>query len=261
MHSRALGHALLFTSLSAFATLGGGAITKKLVDWDAAVSFVILGMVVCTLIFIGTLVLQRFAPKRLILEYLSVSVGCISLSWIMLCLALPLLWLYGFYSPVGSALSAFFLLTLSYSLFRGHAHFVSCWKQFGEVALGTSFDRNQGTLDRFLLAKKLELAPDLFLPAPLEKLRWIILPALVLSMVTGLNLRNAFPVFSALAWGIPALVIASVGLQMAFLFALQALKIIQLEKEIGKRIRPMSTEDQANFRRMNKRAKSKVERL
>lgn len=257
MHSRAIGYALLFTSLSTFATLGGGAITQKLVDWNAAVSYFTFGMVICSLIFIGTLVLQSFAPKRMISEYLSVSVGCISLSWIMLCLALPLLWLYGFYSPVSAALSAFFLLTLSYSLFRGHAHFVSCWKQFGEVALSSSFDRNQGTLDRFLLAKKLKLEPDLFLPKPLEKLRWIILPALVLSMIAGLNLRNVFPVFSALAWGIPALIIATVGLQMAFLFVLQALKVAQLEKEIGKIIRPMSAEDQADFRRINKRSKSK----
>jgi len=250
MHARAIGHSLLFTSLSAFATLGGGAITNKLVDWDTAVSFVIFGMVICGLIFIGTLALKSFAPERMISEYLSVSVGCISLSWIMLCLALPLLWLYGFSSPVGAALSAFFVLTLSYSLFRGHAHFVTCWQQFGESALSSSFDRQQGTLDRLLLAKKLKLEPDLFLPAPLEKLRWIILPALVLSMIVGLNLRNAFPVFSALAWGIPALVIATVGFQMAFLFVLQALKVVHLEKQIGKKIRPMSTEDKASFRRM-----------
>jgi hypothetical protein len=51
-----------------------------------------------------------------------------------------------------------------------------------------------------------------------------------------MNLRKAFPVFSAFAWGLPLSLILTIFVQMAgFAFA-QALKIRQIEQQTGKNI-------------------------
>jgi hypothetical protein len=255
MYSSVIRHALLLTSLSTFATLGGGAITKKLVGSNAAVSFLILGAIVSGLICLVTLVLKRSAVHSMVSEFLSVAVDCASLAWILLCLALPLLWLYGVFSLIGAALIGFFSFTWFYSLWRGRLHFRAQWETFGEDALNSSFNSDLGTLNRVLLAKKLRLEPDLFLPKSLEKFKWIIAPGLILSMIVGLNLRKTFPGFSAFAWGIPALTIASIVFQISFLFILQALKVAELEKKIGKKIRPMTEEEEISHRRSKRKSK------
>jgi hypothetical protein len=63
---------------------------------------------------------------------------------------------------------------------------------------------------------------------------------MILSMLLGLNLRNAFPIFSVLAWGIPASIIISTLVQMMGLGVAQVVRLAELEKKIGKHIRPAS---------------------
>jgi hypothetical protein len=103
--------------------------------------------------------------------------------------------------------------------------------------------------------RKLQINAELFLPLRLEFLSGMVSLGLILSMVIGLNLRNVYPVFSAFSWGIPALTLSTVLLQMAFIRILLAMKLRDLEKCSGTKIAPMGVDEISKLKAYKRKAK------
>lgn len=83
------------------------------------------------------------------------------------------------------------------------------------------------------------MAVSIYIPGVPEKLNSIISVAVVLSMIVGLSLRNAFPLFSLFAWGIPIVIVASLIMQLIGFGIGQLLVLTALEKKDRNIIRPL----------------------
>jgi hypothetical protein len=224
--------------LASGGTIGGWALTDKLAGDQAGYSFLYVG----TSTVMGMIALQTIfyllSKNRLLYHLLfGVALG-FSIMWFLLCLFLPLFWVnaIGVYVKLLMFIGLFFLCVCNAS--KAFRQFRRKWKKSGEGAFAQHYKGNANSIDWGKVTRKMKLSTSLYIPGIPERATPIIPVLIILSMLLGLDLRNGFPIFSIFAWGIPASIIISIFVQMIGIGLAQALKIWEIEKRIGKTIRP-----------------------
>jgi hypothetical protein len=112
--------------------------------------------------------------------------------------------------------------------------FAQCWQANGGKAMAECYDAAGGNIQIDSVMHALRVKVKLFLPAVLE----VVVPVVLIgALILGLNFRNAYPDYSAMAIGISSMTLVATLLQWSFSPLLLAAKLGELERESGKPIR------------------------
>lgn len=205
-------------------TIGGALLASRMAGGSAGHGAILIGGIGAGLIFLVQVALYRMIRNRLLFAVVFVAAMCLTLAWFMFCLFMPILWMDTL-PTFAKAISVSILLFLCVVNFlKGRNDFLQKWSSGGDPLRLGRFDPVKGTIawDKILLSLKHE--PNLYIPGLPSRFSTVVGVALVVFMLIGLNLRTAFPVFSAFAWGIPSAVIT------AFIFQLIGQKMGEVRK-------------------------------
>lgn len=221
-------------------TVGGWALTEKLAGDDAAFSFLQIGALAVMTMLVAQLLFFQLGKKRLIYHVLfNVAFG-FGFVWFLLCLLLPTLWIKSIGATEKCLLFTFLVALSIANALRAASQFKSKWREIGEGALPRNYSEKDGAINWPKLLASMRFSLELYIPGIPEKLNPFISVILVVSMLTGLSLRNAFPVFSLYAWGVPSCIAISMFVQAIGLGVAQIMKLVALERKYGKPIKPMN---------------------
>ena len=240
MENLTSSHILMSLFLSFGGTVGGWALTGKLAGDDAALSFVQVGFIAVLVILGVQIIFFNLGKNRLIYRLVfNVAFGC-GIVWFMLCLLLPILWVPSVGVMEKSALFLILLILAIANIFKACAQFAARWIDEGEKALILHYDSKEQTIDWPKVLKPMRLSLALYIPGIPEKMGPFISAAIIIFMVGGLSLRNAYPIFSLYAWGIPSCLVISMFAQVLGLGFAQIIRLAALEKKFGTPVRPKS---------------------
>lgn len=240
MENLTSGHILMSLFLSFGGTVGGWALTGKLAGDDAALSFMQVGSIAVLVILCVQIIFFNLGKKRLIYRIVfNVAFGC-GIVWFMLCLLLPILWVPSVGLIEKSIILLILLILSAANLSKASAQFAAKWKVEGEKALTRHYNSEDETIDWPKVLAPMRFSVELHMPGVPEKMNPFVSAAIILFMVSGLSLRNVYPIFSLYAWGIPSCLIISIFAQVLGLGLAQLIKLVDLEKRFGKPIRPKS---------------------
>jgi hypothetical protein len=241
MNKIPLSLVLLFSSLGAFAVAGGTAMTSKLVGSEAAYSFFISTAALLAISVAALAYLRIWSQRRAVafLWFWSLALN-VGLTSILLAITLPLFGMNGVFSLGSAILAGYFLTILGYQLWKANRHFADSWDKHHRTALAVCYDPKLSVIYTKPLMHHLKIGSVMFFPKKLEFLNKVIWVPLLIALVAGLSLRHAFPLFSAICAGIPALTVIALLMQWTFFPLLIAAKIRELESTSGKHIAPMS---------------------
>jgi hypothetical protein len=233
-------HILLSFFFTSGGTVGGWALTGKLAGDEAAMEFLQMG-VVAVFVMVGAQALFfRLGEKRLICRLIFHIFFGFGIVWFMLCLLLPMLWV----QSVGLAAKALLFLLLVIlcvaNLLKAAAQFESRWRAQSEGALARHYNSRNSSIDWPEILLPMKLSMELCIPGVPVALNPFISLVAILAMLAGLSLRNAYPIFSLYAWGIPSCLVISLFMQAIGLGMAQIITVVSLEKKYGERIQPKS---------------------
>jgi hypothetical protein len=238
MANLSLEHILLSIVFTSGGTIGGWALTGKLGGGEAASSFLKLGIIVVLVMSTAQFMFFSLGKNRLIYRIVfNIAFGC-GLVWFMLCLLLPIIWVQKVGNIEKWVLFLFLVALCVANIFKGCTQFKLKWGEAGEGALGRHVNIKEGTVDWPKVLAPMKFSVELYIPGIPGNLNPFISLAIILFMLTGLSLRNVFPTFSLLAWGIPSCLVISIFMQLIGLGIAQIAKLVALEKQYGKIIRP-----------------------
>lgn len=224
--------------LTSFGTIGGWALTDKLAGDAAAISFLQIGTAAVLAMSMAQFLFFRLGKDRLIYYVMfGIAFGC-SFIWFLLCLLLPALWIKSIGIPEKYLLFTFLVVICIANAVKGKKQFESKWSESGEGGLCRHYNPKDNSINWPQLLASMKFSIELYIPGVPRKMNPFISVALVVSMLTGLSLRNSFPIFSLFAWGIPSCMGISMFLQVIGLGIAQITKLIALEKKYGEHIRP-----------------------
>jgi hypothetical protein len=220
--------------LGVVSTLGAYAMTSMLINQEAAreilrIGTCWVGVGVCAMLALMPAARQT-AVARCLFTALIVIFG---LDSVLLGLSVPLFWMFDSDSGVHRGLCVYAVLIILHQGLSAYQDFVSCWKARSGLAFSRYQGRFAGTINVMVFISDLGTEAKLFLPRALVPLREVIYVALFVSMVAGLNLRKAYPEYSALAVGVPALTAFAMMTQISMFHVLLAIKLWGLQRTSG----------------------------
>lgn len=232
---------LLFCAafLSIGGVTGGWVITGRLAGDGAGVSFLLFGGLVALLMFMVLTALYKMARQRVIFLVLFNITLFINLTWYLSCLLLPIFWMgsIGVSAKLGICL---FALCLYYvNVAKGMHIFKVKWEIVASQLMRRHYDRKHNVIDWENLVRSLKLEVSLYVPGVPEKLIWIIYVLSLVSIFSGFALRNAFPVYSVFAWGIPVILINAIFMQMIGCGISQFFMLSAVERKDSVMLRPV----------------------
>lgn len=229
--------ALLIIALSSVA--GGGVLAYALAGREAGLEFIIIGLAVVVVVSIFQILLLRHAANRMAFWMLLYAAGLLNVAWAFAAASVPLFWVFSLTSWQSITLAICFFFALLSGYYRFSGHFQARWQHGGVEKVRATIIDSAGEL-HFKIITDLKIFPGSFLPAYFKKVDSIVLGLSVISIIVGMNLRKVFPVYSALAWGIPALFFCAYMICASGSLVSVAKELFRLEKELGFHIRPMS---------------------
>lgn len=233
MRNLTFQHIVLGILFALCGTVGGWAITGKLAGNEAALSFLRFGSTVVVALFFLQALLFHLSKRRLLyLLYFNVAFGC-GIIWFMLCLILPVLWVDSIDGRAKIMLFSLLIALCASNIFQACLQFRQKWSEVGEANLICQRTINSGMIDWEKIVKALKFSVTLYIPGVPQTMNPFISLMLVLSMLTGLAIRNVFPVISLFAWGVPTCIAISTLMQMTGLGIAQIMKLMALEKHYG----------------------------
>lgn len=213
----------------------GWAIVSRVSGDQAGTEFLYLSFTLTLLVYTVQVALFFISRDRLFLQIAFISVFGVSLVWFLLSLALPILWFREVSQSVKVSVVMLSVILFCIKGYEGGYCFQRKWIERKSCAL-EHFNLERQTLDwdEFLKSFRLSYSflPSRF-PAWIERFLTI---ALFVSMIIGLNLRKAFPVFSVFLWGVPCIIASATLIQIIVISFMQSLKVVELEKTIGMKI-------------------------
>ena len=232
-------------------TFGGWAIIEKLNGHQDDYGFLCLGLMITIIVFFVQCWMYFLMRGRIFLGLIFLNTLALSLSWFMLALFIPLLWV----DIVGVKIKLTLLMVLigliRSNTAKGFGIFYQKWSEVNERDRVRILARQDNFIDWDGLILWMKFSPDLYIPGISKRITEIISVAMVFSMIAGLSLRSVFPATSILAVGIPsALVVSFFFQQIGFNFA-QARKARELECEYKVALcqRPQKTRLRKNIRK------------
>jgi hypothetical protein len=240
MENLSSGHILMSLFLSSGGTVGGWALTGKLAGDDAALSFMQAGSIAVLAILCAQIIFFNLGKNRLIYRVVfNVAFGC-GIVWFMLCLLLPILWVPSVGVIEKTALFLILLILAIANISKAGAQFAARWKDKGEKALILHYNSKDKTIDWPKVLAPMRLSLELYIPGIPEKMSPFISAAIIIFMLSGLSLRNVYPIFSLYAWGVPSCLVISMFAQVLGLGFAQIIKLAALEKRFGTPVGPKS---------------------
>ncbi len=230
MNKVTLNSLLLSLFILSISSLTGWMLTRKLASPEAGISFLYLGISMILVIFIYQALIFRSAQKKLLFQLMYLGSCGFAMGWLMLCFVIPLFWVDSI-----AALSKTVFFTISIVICTTNILIAlrildSKWKDVGATEFENRFRATDSTVNWDKVVKKMKIQPEIYLPGIPPS--WT--PAISILMVVlafiGMNLRVAYPVFSAFAWGIPFTIVAALFLQAGAYYFSQACKVRTLEK-------------------------------
>lgn len=240
MENLTFQHIWLSLFLTFGGTIGGWALTGKLAGDDAAFCFFKIGLMAVLAIFCVQVAFFRLGKRRLIFRVaFNIAFGC-GFVWFMLCLFLPILWVPSIRCT--EKLVLFFCLVglCVVNASKASSQFKEKWREDGEKALARYYNAKGSTIDWPKVIATMKFSLTLHIPGFSERTIPFISIAIILSMLSGLSLRNVFPIFSVYAWGVPSCLVISMFAQVIGLGLAQLIKLVALERRFGQPIRPKS---------------------
>lgn len=238
MNSLSYQHIILCFLFASGGTVGGWALTGKLAGEDAAFSFLYIGVATVLVMSAVQFVLYWLGRRRLIYRILfNIAFAC-GIVWFMLCLLLPVFWIPSVAGTEKSILFSLLIVLSASNIVRAGKQFREKWGADTEHALAKNHNIKNCTIDWPKVVATMRFSLGLYVPGVPEGMSPLISLLMIVSMLVGLSLRNAFPVFSLFAWGIPACLVISIFMQMIGLGIAQVVKLAALEKRYGMRIGP-----------------------
>lgn len=239
MSNNLLSYVYLSTFMCVGGVAGGWAITHKLAGGGAALSFVKFGACMVLALLMAQLILSMKGQKRAIYLILFNMAFIAGIVVFLSCLILPLFWV----PAINFNIKSTFLL-ISAALWicnvkQGIKIFDGKWEDVGGELLLRYYRKREGEINWNGIIGSLKISIAIYMPGIPEVLNPLISTLIVISMLTGLSLRNVFPEASLFAWGVPIIVVISLVMQMVGFGIAQILKLNNLEKESGAWIRPI----------------------
>jgi hypothetical protein len=124
------------------------------------------------------------------------------------------------------------------NLIKAFGQFERIWKLRGEGVYARCYDVRDNTIDWLKILNSMRLSATLYIPGLPASVVPVLSAVLIFFLIFGLNFRKVFPLFSLLSWGVAITIITPIFVQMIGFNIAHALKVRELEKKIGKRIRP-----------------------
>lgn len=228
----------LFQSLFilTIATLGGMAMTSKLGGNGEAGRYFRFSALVAVAIIICQSVIYILSGNSVFLKILYRASMCLPIIWGFLCVILPVLWIH----TVGMSIK-YFLIFLFFYVSAGNFKYGTKllhekWESDGAQKFEQLLMPESNSVDWARMSKFMAVPHDLYIPGIPQRWTPVIGACLIISMLTGLNLRSIFPISSIFAWGIPAIIVTSFVFQLGGYIMMQAVKIRAIEIKRGIRI-------------------------
>jgi len=207
------------------------AITWKLAGSGKAAEFSRVGSILQVIIFMLQVFFYSRARRELLFQLYYFSSCSLTMVWTTLSLSLPIFWI-DFVEFKVKLILTFTFLILFFVNFRYAINYIAKqWvnigaKKFEKIAKnsGKSVAWNE-------VATSMNIMPIIYVPAMPQKWSPIFGACLVVSMIMGLNLRVAYPIFAIFATGIPCIICASFFIQVSGYYLKQASIVKSIEKE------------------------------
>ena len=222
--------------LSLGGTAGGWAITSNLAGDQAGNAFLVIAGAVIGLIHPSQFFLLTITRTRVFWQLLYRLACGVSLCWFLLCLALPICWMPQVPSWCKILLAAVGVLLSAANFVYALGEFERKWAAKGQRSFEKHYRSNTHTVDWDHVMKPVNLRAQLHIPGLPDQISMGILVFAALTMVIGLNVRKAYPVFSVFAWGLPAVLCVVVWVQIVGYGVGQLMKVRELERRLGKTI-------------------------
>lgn len=224
---------LISLFLLSVSTAGGALIARKLGGSSAGYQSFFAGSSVAAAIFITQLAIYLSIRERLFFTIVFLAAFCMTFVWFMFCLFAPILWIEPMprYAKLIAVL-VFFALCVS-NFRKGLRDFSRNWAALRDpLALG-KFNRTKGTITWEKVQRALRHQVDFYIPGLSMGISMAVGVVALVFMLIGLNLRAAFPVFSAFAWGIPCAMMSSMFFQLMSYRLAEAKKIRDIQADLG----------------------------
>lgn len=229
---------LLFMSLflTCGGTLSGWAVADTLAGRSAGVSFLRFGLTIFFIVFAVQVFLFFRARTRLFYQIIFSSSLVASVAWLMMCLVIPIYWMSAISLSIRVGIFLFTIWLFICNSFEGARQFRRRWAERNPVAK-KYYDSKKSTLDWDKIAESLNFSIAIHIPGVSQKIAPYLSVLVIISMILGLNFRKVYPTASVLAWGIPCIILSSALIQMISFGLAQAFKILEIEEQVGARIR------------------------
>ena len=214
-------------------TIGGALIAQKIAEGDAGFSFLWFGSAIACLIFLLQLLAFSKARAKLFHQLLFLGFFGFSMVWFMLSLFLPIFWIETISTQVKSILFFVFSTIMSFNIKLGWETLNKKWDETGDSAFKSEFRAGPNSGDWNKVVRELKITHNIYIPGVSEKWTSALSVVLIVFMIVGLNLRTAYPAFSAFAWGIPAIIMGSYFIQVSGFYFAQASQVRKLENRMG----------------------------
>lgn len=239
MSNKLFPYVYLSTFMCVAGVAGGWAITHKLAGGGAALSFLKFGACMVLALLSAQLILSMKGQRRAIYLILFNMAFIAGVVVFLSCLILPLLWVPAISFKVKSSFLLISAALWICNVKQGIKIFDGKWKDVGGKLLLRYYRKGESQVNWNGIIGSLKMSITIYMPGVPEILNPIISIFIVVSMLAGLSLRNVFPEASLFAWGIPIVIVISLVMQMVGSGIAQILKLNDLEKESGTRIRPI----------------------
>lgn len=231
MSKATLKSLLLSLVVLSIGTAGGVSIAWKLSGSGEAAEFMHFGVITQLIVFMLQLFFYGRARRELFFQLYYLASCSLTMVWTMLALFLPIFWL----NSVGLKVKLVMILISLILFFANFAyavnHIQKQWVNFGANKFEKIAKNSGKTVAWNKVVISMNIMPVIYVPAMPQSWSPFFGAYLVFSMIAGLNLRVAYPIFAIFATGIPCIICASFFMQMSGYYFKQASIVKSIETE------------------------------
>jgi len=231
MSKASLQSIFLSIAILLISTVCGALIASKLAGGEAGWNYFWFSAIVSVLIFFSQLVCYKKARVNLLNQLFYMGFFGFTMVWFMLSLFLPVFWMDTISMLAKAIMLTISVVILSANVAHGLRSLNQQWQAIGAATFDQEFKPADSSVDWDKVVRRMNVSPNVFIPGVPQSWTPVVSVLLIVFMVVGLNLRNALPVFSVFAWGIPSTVLAGIFLQVSAAYFAQTVNIRAIEKE------------------------------
>jgi len=218
-------------------TAGGALLALKLGGSSAGYQPLFMGAPAAVGIFILQMTIYLSIRERLLFTIVFLATFCLTIFSFMFCLFAPILWIE-ILPAYAKVIAVSILIALCVSNYvKGSRDFARDWAAVRDpIAIG-KINRSRSTIAWEKVQRSLHHKVEIYIPGLPQGMSMAVGILSVIVMLVGLNMRSAFPVFSAFAWAIPCAFFSSISFQLMAYRLAEAKKIREIQTELDTRFK------------------------